>query len=95
MFEDSQTAYEKVNRFPTWRNAISKFKKNPIFGIGYGSEYYNDVRHTTRPHPHSILLQFLAETGVIGLGTFLIFIGMVFRKAILNYRKLQNSSEAD
>ena len=93
VFEDSQTAYGKVNRFPTWRDAISKFMDNPIFGIGYGSEYYNDAGNYIRRHPHSILLQFLAETGVIGLGTFLIFIGMVFRKAVLNYRKLQNSSD--
>ena len=93
VFEDSQTAYGKVNRLPTWRNAISKFMDNPIFGIGYGSEYYNDAGNYIRRHPHSIFLQFLAETGVIGLGTFLVFIGMVFRKAILNYRKLQNSSD--
>jgi O-antigen ligase len=58
-------------------------------GGGFGSEYYNEANHQKYVHPHSILLQFLAETGVVGLGMFLGFLLVVIKKAIDSYRRLE------
>ena len=82
--------YEKINaatavRLPIWRTAYSIFKEHPINGIGpRGFRYiYNEyaepddvfVKVNLPPtQPHLLILEILAETGVIGLVGFLLLI---------------------
>jgi O-antigen ligase len=89
IFEKDQEAYKNIVRLPILRDAITKFKANPIFGSGFGSEYYSEVIWKKFTHPHNIILQFLAETGIIGLGAFFLFIISVIRQAICSYRSLR------
>jgi O-antigen ligase len=83
-----QESYKNILRLPIWNNAITKFKEYPLFGAGYGSQYNNEILNIKFVHPHSVFFQFMAETGIIGLGTFILFITFVFKKAINDYRSL-------
>jgi len=64
---------------------ISQFNSNPIFGLGFNS--FQDVNNTYNPtysnpsrtqliSSHSILLQYLAETGIVG---FVLYYSLFFR----------------
>ena len=93
IFNNDQESYKNIVRLPMWNNAITKFKENPLFGAGYGSEYYNEIINKKFIHPHSVFFQFMAETGIIGLGTFILFIIFVFKKAINDYRSLNAKND--
>jgi O-antigen ligase len=93
ILNNDQESYKKIVRLPIWNSAYSKFKVNPLFGIGYGSEYYNEIIKKKFSHPHSIIFQLLAETGLIGFGIFLLFTIFVLKKAITDYKSLQNTED--
>ncbi|WP_188020328.1 O-antigen ligase family protein [Deferribacter autotrophicus] len=69
-------------RFELWTIALKLFKLKPIFGHGVATfcnafNYYHlyptkTSRHIQ--HPHNIYVQFLSETGIIGLLLFFTFI---------------------
>ena len=65
-----------------WRSGVEVFKTSPVIGIGPDSyrklcpEIVGDnaaVRCHT--HPHNFVIQILAETGVVGLCFYLLFVG--------------------
>jgi O-antigen ligase len=89
IFDNDQIVYREIVRLPIWHQAVSEFSENPILGGGFGSEYYNEANHQNYVHPHNILLQFLAETGVVGLGIFLAFVLVVIKKAVDSYRRFE------
>ena len=68
------------NRWVWWKEAATAFSARPVQGWGAGSfpVLHLLYRHDTLPvqQPHSVPLQFLAETGVVGgllgLGAFLL-----------------------
>jgi len=82
-------AYKSINRLSLWQDAISKFKLNPIFGVGFGTQYFHQIKKEKRSHPHNIILQFLVETGIIGFTLFLAFILFIVNKAIHVYLKIK------
>jgi O-antigen ligase len=86
-------AYKEIVRLPIWHQAVTDFFENPILGAGFGSEYYNEANHQKYVHPHNVLLQFLAETGLVGLGTFLFFLLAVIKKANDSYRRLETKND--
>ena len=87
--------YEKINsatavRLPIWRTAYSIFKEHPINGIGpRGFRYiYNEyaepddffVKSNLPPtQPHLLILEILAEAGVIGLVGFLLLFYLLIK----------------
>ncbi len=85
-------AYRSVNRLPLWKDALSKFKSNPIFGVGYGTQYYHEIFKEKRSHPHSIILQFVAETGIVGITLFFAFIMLTFNYAIRTFRQIETTN---
>jgi O-antigen ligase len=93
ILNNEQEPYKNIVRLPIWNNAITKFKENPLLGVGYGSEYYNEIIKKKFSHPHSVIFQLLAETGLIGFGIFLLFIFFILKKAIVDYKSLQNSED--
>ncbi len=58
-------------RLELWKTGLQLFKENPIFGIGWGNTKYhidmfNTANQTYIENVHCVLLQLLAETGLIG-----------------------------
>jgi O-antigen ligase len=86
---DDQEIDTDFVRLPIWRDAILKFSKSPFWGAGLGAERYNKVY----VHPHNILLQFLAETGLIGSAAFVFFVLAVTKGALNNYRALKSKND--
>lgn len=89
-YNDSE-AYKNISRLRIWDRAFSKFKQNPVWGSGYGTTYYDQISGKDFIHPHNIFLQFLAETGLLGFGTFLLFLVLVIKKSIDNYSRLKGN----
>lgn len=73
-------------RLVVWRGAIELFKKHPILGTGVETFAYS--YYTVRPQEHNLLsewdflynkahneyLNYLATTGIVGLGTYILMI---------------------
>jgi hypothetical protein len=62
-------------RWPWWQQAWKGFEHNPVKGTGAGSFQVTNLRYRTGDldqtiEPHDLPLQFLSETGVIGLALF-------------------------
>ena len=92
---------ERINR---WNCAIKMFNEKPIYGFGPGTyqfEYssFQDPDDKTiistkfgdGGNAHSEYLSALSETGIFGLITFLMLIGIVFFKGIGLYYNLECS----
>ena len=87
-----------ASRLPLWETALTIFKQNPINGIGprgYRHVYtkYSDPddywHKLTQTHPHLLLLEIMAETGLLGLiGYILIFYPLIIL-AKLNPLKIE------
>lgn len=91
--------FATVNRLTThraiiWRQALNSPPENPWLGIGFGNVasrtdvlYIGNVPgfgEVTHKHLHNFILDAWFETGVIGLSTFLVMLGVVFTRV---YRK--------
>jgi len=57
-------------RFDLWSVAVDDLRREPVFGVGagsYGLSYYQQRKQDESiRQPHSLLLQFLAELGIVG-----------------------------
>ena len=60
-----------VDRLWMFIDALVKFKEAPFFGHGFGKLNYGLAGYE---YPHNILLELLAETGVVGLSIFIFLI---------------------
>ena len=81
--------------------SIEIFKDQPLFGVGNkmfrvecSNEKYSNINskyadYRCSTHPHNIYFQVIAENGIIGLITFILFIVFVFKKSyqMLNSNK--------
>jgi O-antigen ligase len=92
---------ERINR---WKCAVNMFKEKPILGFGPGTyqfQYGGFQMHKNKTiistntgdmgNAHSEYLGALSETGFLGLGFFLLFIGSVFQKGISLYYSEKNN----
>jgi len=82
-----------ISRLPIWKAAVEKFTNNPVWGAGLGSDYHDEITNLNYRHPHSVFLQFLAETGILGFGFYVVFITLIIKKAISDYRLIPNSAD--
>ncbi len=67
-------------RWTWWKQAWIGWKTDPLKGTGAGSFAVSNLRYRTSyldqaTEPHDLPIQFLSETGVVGLGLFLAAIG--------------------
>jgi len=85
---------------------LAMFSENPIMGVGfanYTDNYWNyagnlgleaGVRNLTSEssarQPHSLYIEILAETGLLGLMTFLAFFGFMLQSLIISRRRYKN-----
>ncbi len=83
-------------RYDLWRVAVHEFDSAPVLGVGadnYSFGYYRE-RETNRnlQDPHSLLFALLSETGVVGLGLFIVFLGGICAAVAAGWRKLPAES---
>lgn len=85
-------------RLIVWRGAIKVLKTNPI--LGTGPETFVSTYYLTRPDEHNKtseweffynkvhneFLNYLANTGLLGLGAFLIFLFFTFRELLFRLK---------
>jgi putative inorganic carbon (HCO3(-)) transporter len=88
-----------LDRKAIWAVAIRMVKARPFFGHGlstfmqnfpaYGPDYYY-LKHGIIPYAHNCYLQIAAESGIVGLLSFLTLIGAFFTHTILSLKKIKD-----
>ena len=88
-----------LDRKAIWHVAIQMIKERPLFGQGlstfmgnfarFGKDYYH-LQHGIIPYAHNCYLQIAAESGVVGLLSFLMVIGAFFSHTIISLRKIKD-----
>lgn len=75
-------------RVHVWKGAIEAWKANPIFGTGLETFAYAYYQHRPSEHnltsewdylynkAHNEFLNYLTTSGIVGLGTYLLFLGL-------------------
>lgn len=77
-----------LDRKMIWQAAWKMFMANPLMGLGLGTFMFNFERFVTKDYPytipyaHNCYLQMAAETGVIGLVSFLAILALFFYRGI-------------
>ena len=66
------------SRVELFNSAVDYFKNFPFWGIGYGSFGKKFTGYEDRIEPHNIYLEIAAETGILGILLFLMFILRVY-----------------
>ena len=67
------------DRFEVWAAAVLMFKDSPLIGRGLGlfMDYLPQYTWATGRYAHNCYLQMLAETGILGLSSFLWLLGVI------------------
>jgi len=88
-----------LDRKTIWQAAIRMIQDRPIFGHGlstfmgifpkYGKDYYY-LKYGMIPYAHNCYLQIAAETGIVGLISFLTLLGTFFIYTITSLRKMKD-----
>ena len=79
------TNFAVIERLAHWQAALSMAQDAPVFGIGLGNyaAAYDEHRlinwEAPLGHAHNLYLNFLAETGALGLAAYLAFWSAIFR----------------
>ena len=81
------------------QEGIRMFKSSPVFGVGldnfrHSQDYRKDGLYIVANYPHNLFIQILAETGLVGMLSFLALMGAVFRLALVTWRN-RTSTELD
>jgi hypothetical protein len=94
---DRLLSVDSENRWVWWREAAGAFRDRPLAGWGAGSFgvvhllYRRDT--LTVNQPHSVPLQFLAETGVVGALLALVGFGLLLAAGVRAVRRLPSGSQ--
>lgn len=79
------TNYAVIERLAHWQAAIGMAQDHPLFGVGLGNyairyeDYHLINWEAPLGHAHNLYLNFLAETGVVGLAAYVAFWLSIFR----------------
>ena len=99
--EDESTHFAELgsNRYDFWRVAYEEFRDHPVAGIGgraFGPAYLLHRRSNETPtRAHSVWLDVLSETGLVGFAFLLVGIGaLLFALAVHGVRDLLVASIA-
>jgi len=81
-----------MGRRDFWREATSIIKDFPILGIGLNTYSKIAPRYKVSwgGYPHNCYLHMAAETGLLGLGSFIWMICVLFHMTLRNLKKIQN-----
>lgn len=84
---DSSTSY-RVN---IWYGTFNMLRNFGLHGIGLGTDAFNQIYpiyaycEIIAPHAHNIYLQILCESGIVGLGTFIIAMIVALKKLYVGF----------
>ena len=88
-----------LDRKTIWQVAVRMIKEKPLFGQGlstfmgnfarFGKDYYY-LKHGIIPYAHNCYLQIAAETGIVGLASFLVLLGTFFVHTIKSLAKIKD-----
>ena len=94
-------------RFKQWAAAMEMFKVHPVLGIGFGKYHYFFPKYCklagfafkwkfwyVRTTAHNLYLHILAERGALGLLSFLLLMGCIFKDIFKNIRKMEPSQRS-
>jgi O-antigen ligase len=87
LISNDSSTYNVDIRLRIWKDALNKFKKNPALGLGFGISYPDKISGINFVHPHNIIIELLAEIGIVGFCIFLILFGLIFAKAFLIFKQ--------
>ena len=86
------------SRWLWWKEAWQAFEKQPLHGTGAGTfELTHRLLRTNNivvTEPHNVPLQFLSETGIVGLGLFLGFLAAAALGVVRAVRRLEGIEQA-
>lgn len=86
-----------------WQSAWEVSKANPVFGVGlrqfrevcphpeYGPTDPVTVKSRCNQHPHNIYLEWLVESGIVGLCLFLGMLALIWREVIRHFQSLRHN----
>ncbi len=81
LFEHSTRFQEAFNaseeRADVWPDYVRMFRRHPITGVGLSVGWQTEQ---IGQEPHNLLLELLAETGLVGTAAFFLLLVMVFRR---------------
>lgn len=89
-------------RIDAWKTGVIMFKENPLLGVGLRKylDHFMDycppespTYHLGLRNPHSMYVQMLAETGLIGFSLFLILLGKSFWDTLVVMRRSRAGPE--
>ncbi|MCX6827594.1 MAG: O-antigen ligase family protein [candidate division Zixibacteria bacterium] len=91
--------FQSSARYNMDMTALEMFKKNPLFGVGFGNypKYFNEYNQRINvwglggePIIHNSLLSVAAELGIVGLIFILYFYGYFIKIALFDARKIKD-----
>jgi len=85
-----------IVRTNLWREALLIIRDFPIFGCGLNTysivaPHYKSALQEAGIYPHNSYLQMAAETGIVGLSSFILVITSLFKVSITNMRKIKDT----
>lgn len=94
--DTSEAGDVTLGREKYWAIAVEQFKKNPVFGIGWGQfRVYAEAATGKDADTHNVYLQLLCECGVFGLVSFLLMYLQPIRMALVDYITMIRNREED
>jgi hypothetical protein len=95
-----ETLQVDVSRMRLWQAAWKQFRLSPVVGTGsgtylyYGRQFRNPALHTDPVHAHNDYFELLAEYGILGIITAVIFLETHLRRGWNSItRRLQDEGE--
>jgi O-antigen ligase len=83
-----------VERMAHWQAGWRMFQTYPIFGVGAGNfnvaypEFFIAPWATSQGHAHNYYIHTVAESGIFGLLSYLLLVGMMLREALRVHAQL-------
>ncbi|HBR15391.1 MAG TPA: hypothetical protein DD723_07605 [Candidatus Omnitrophica bacterium] len=78
-----------------WREAFELIKERPVLGVGLNAYTLASSQHRFSGYPHNSYLQMAAETGIVGLLSFLWIINVFFDTGFSQLKKIKDPFAAE
>jgi putative inorganic carbon (hco3(-)) transporter len=95
LFDVHRNSNSVIQRFYYWSASVNMIKEFPLTGIGWRKfgalyEFYKPCAANISHYSHNVFLQIAAETGLLGLISFLLIVTMFMRNGLSVIRNHSN-----